>query len=253
MKKLIVIIPFLLLIACLSQAQENKISSPVIHESTEEFVFRLVDEMPVYEGDINVFLAEHIRYPKEAIEKGIEGRVFIEFIIEKDGSVSHAKILRDVGGGCGEEAMRVVQLLKFKKAGMQNGKPVRMYYSLPVTFKLMDKEEKKESNMDESEDEVCLNVDEMPVYEGDIGRFISQKLRYPAMARSNKIQGNVYLSFIIEKDGSVSNVKITKDIGSGCGEEAIRVVSMLKFKKPGMRKGRPVRMLYSLSVAFNLK
>ena len=78
-------------------------------------------------------------------------------------------------------------------------------------------------------------------------------MRYPAMARESNIQGRVYVSFIVEKDGSVSNIQLLRGIGGGCDEEAIRVVGAMPQWQPGRQNGRAVRVAYNLPIRFSLK
>lgn len=82
------------------------------------------------------FVAEKMRYPKEARNRGIQGRVFVEFIVNRDGSISDAKVLKGIGGGCDEEAVRVVLLSQKWLPGMQHGKPVRQKMVIPIIFKM---------------------------------------------------------------------------------------------------------------------
>lgn len=86
------------------------------------------------------FIYSHIQYPALASKNGIEGTAVVTFIIEKDGSVQSAKVLRDIGGGCGQEALRVIELMVVNELrwtpGKQQGKPVRVQFNLPVKFKL---------------------------------------------------------------------------------------------------------------------
>ena len=82
------------------------------------------------------FISNNIKYPQEALDNKIEGRVFLTFIVEKDGSINDIKILRDIGYGCGEEAVRIVKLMPKWKPGKQRGKPVRQQFNLPVSFKI---------------------------------------------------------------------------------------------------------------------
>lgn len=103
--------------------------------------FVQVEEMPVFNGGDNgllKFIRENTVYPKDAKEKNISGRVVVRFIVEKDGSVSNAKIIR--GGGnpsLDAESVRVVSSLpKFEKPGKQGGEAVRVYYAVPITFAL---------------------------------------------------------------------------------------------------------------------
>jgi protein TonB len=92
--------------------------------------------MPLYNGDINAYLAANVRYPEAARESGIEGRVQIEFVVDEQGNVTNAHILRGIGGGCDEEALRVVAAMPRWKPGRQNGTPVKVYFSLVVKFLL---------------------------------------------------------------------------------------------------------------------
>ena len=90
-------------------------------------------------------MVDNLSYPQEALDEGIQGTVYVSFIVEKDGSISHIKVLRDIGGGCGEEAMRVVALMPKWEPGTQRGKPVRVQFNMPVKFTLSDGKEKRKS------------------------------------------------------------------------------------------------------------
>ena len=115
--------------------------APVIEEDevVEQEIFQIVEEMPEYPGGdkkLLEYVAKSVKYPQIARESGIQGRVFVNFVIEPDGSVSNVKVLRGIGGGCDEEAMRVIKSMPKWKPGKQRGKAVRVTYTLPVNFKL---------------------------------------------------------------------------------------------------------------------
>lgn len=108
-------------------------------EVVEQEVFTIVEEMPGYPGGdakMYEYLGKNIKYPQIARESSIQGRVFVNFVVEPDGSVTNVKVLRGIGGGCDEEAMRVVKSMPKWKPGKQRGKAVRVSYTLPVVFKL---------------------------------------------------------------------------------------------------------------------
>jgi len=108
-------------------------------EVQEQEIFQIVEEMPSFPGgeaELLKYVATHIKYPQIARETGIQGRVFVGFVVEPDGSVSNVKILRGIGGGCDEEAVRVIKSLPKWKPGKQRGKAVRVSYQIPVLFKL---------------------------------------------------------------------------------------------------------------------
>jgi protein TonB len=81
-----------------------------------------------------------VKYPAIARENGIQGRVVVQFVVEKDGKITDANVVRDIGAGCGEEALRVVNSMNGMNQrwtpGKQRGKPVRVQFTLPVSFKL---------------------------------------------------------------------------------------------------------------------
>jgi len=119
---------------------EEYVPVEVVEEDVQEQeIFQIVEEMPSYPGGdqkLMEFVAKNIKYPQIARETGIQGRVFVGFVVEPDGSVSNVKVLRGIGGGCDEEAMRVVKSMPKWKPGKQRGKAVRVSYMLPVNFKL---------------------------------------------------------------------------------------------------------------------
>jgi TonB family protein len=100
-------------------------------------VYDAVEQMPSFPGGDNArvdYLQETLNYPTLALKRGIEGRVFVTFIIEKNGSISHVRVLRGIGGGCDEEAVRVIQNMPRWVPGKQNGKPVRVRFNMPFKF-----------------------------------------------------------------------------------------------------------------------
>ncbi len=108
-------------------------------EIVEAEIFTVVEAMPEFPGGMGKlmsYLGNNIKYPPLAKESGIQGRVFINFVVEPDGKISQVKVLRGIGGGCDEEAIRVVEAMPKWKPGMQRGKPVRVSYNLPVKFTL---------------------------------------------------------------------------------------------------------------------
>ncbi|HEY9176872.1 MAG TPA: energy transducer TonB, partial [Flavipsychrobacter sp.] len=109
----------------------------VVEQKAPE-VFTYVEQMPDPGYSVNAYLAKNIKYPPAAKENGISGRVAIKFVVNEDGSISGVQVAggRRLGGGLEEEAMRVVKTMPAWKPGKQNGRPVKVYYTLPVNFKL---------------------------------------------------------------------------------------------------------------------
>lgn len=108
-------------------------------EVAEEPIFTVVESEPEFPGGMEAlykYLAQNIKYPQLARENGITGKVYVTFVVEKDGSIANPRILRDIGGGCGAEAIRVVKAMPKWSPGKQRGKAVRVQFNLPVNFNL---------------------------------------------------------------------------------------------------------------------
>lgn len=97
-------------------------------------------------------------------------------------------------------------------------------------------------------------VEEMPAFpDGEYTSFVANNIVYPVMARESNIQGTVYVTFVVEADGSITDVKIIRGIGGGCDEEAIRVVKMMPKWIPGKQSGKNVRVQFNLPIKFTLQ
>ena len=243
----------LVLIACSGPVQKDDIdissqNENVKAEEANSTIFTVVEKAPVYSGGMNAlinFLATNIEYPEEAKEKGIQGRVFLNFIVEKDGSIDSVKVLHGIGGGCDEEAVRVVSSMPNWSPGIQRDQPVRVSYNLPIKFTLDNK----------VADSIYAVVEVMPQFTGGMDKlmsFLANNIKYPEVAKAAGVQGRVFVSFVVEADGSVTEAKILRGIGSGCDKEALRVVNSMPKWSPGLHDGKPVRVQYNLPIKYAL-
>lgn len=108
-------------------------------EDKQERVFDVVEVMPQYPGGIPQmmkFIVSNIKYPKDAIKKGMQGAVVVQFVVEPDGSVSNVHVVRRVFPSLDTEAVRMVKAMPKWSPGMQNGKPVRVRFNVPIRFSL---------------------------------------------------------------------------------------------------------------------
>jgi periplasmic protein TonB len=109
----------------------------VIEDDTDTPPPTFVEEMPEFPGGDAArikFFSENVKYPQVAREIGVQGPVYLTFVVEKDGSISNIKLLRGIGAGCDEEAERVITLMPKWKPGRQNGKEVRVQFNMPISF-----------------------------------------------------------------------------------------------------------------------
>jgi TonB family protein len=117
----------------LPKAPEVNKTEPLVSDT----IFAVVEKMPEFPGGKKAlmnYLKENIHYPEQAKKEGIHGRVFVNFIVEKDGSISGVKILRGIGHGCDEETVRVVRAMPKWVPGEQRGQKVRVSFNLPIKF-----------------------------------------------------------------------------------------------------------------------
>lgn len=125
-----------------SSGKNNIITSYLRSDSTamETEIFEKTEVMPSYPGGVQElvkFISNHLRYPKLARKNGLEGKVIIKFYVDVDGQVKEPVVLKDgVGGGAAEEAVRVISAMPRWKPGMKDAVPVRVYYTIPISFKL---------------------------------------------------------------------------------------------------------------------
>jgi periplasmic protein TonB len=112
--------------------------APVVVED-ENKVFMVVEQQPEFEGGYEAmmnFIRKNMRYPASARRMGIDGTVYVTFVVGKDGTINDVKVLRGISADCDKEAVRVVQMMPPWKAGRQNGKAVLVRFNLPIKFKL---------------------------------------------------------------------------------------------------------------------
>lgn len=110
--------------------------SAVTTQSSSDVYEDVVEQAPTFNGDLKAFLAQNVKYPKKAMENGVQGRVLVSFIVETNGSISNVKVVRSVDPELDTEALRVVKKMPKWTPGMQKGKAVRVRFTLPISFRL---------------------------------------------------------------------------------------------------------------------
>ena len=227
-------------------------------------VFSIVEEMPEFPGGMGEcmkFLARSIKYPADAITNGVEGRVIVKFIVEKDGGISNIQIVRSIDPLLDAEAARVIKSMPKWKPGKQKGENVKVYYTFPVTFRLSKNSDAASgqisvSPLDVSSDQEFIVVEEMPEFPGGMSAamdYLSKNVKYPKEAYDKGIQGRVIVQYVVEKDGDISNVKVVRSIDPLLDAEAVRVIKSMPKWKPGTQKGQNVRVRYTMPVTFSLQ
>lgn len=238
---------------------------------TEAPPFIVAETMPLFEGgDLGKFrqwLQTQVRYPAEALKKQIEGRVVCSFVVERDGSVSNIMALQSPDRLLTDEVRRVLANSPRWTPGMQKGKTVRVKYIVPVDFRLPEKNEaatgagtpaaaKTDSPAAEEDAPVTL-AETMPLFHsGDLTTFrqwLQTQIRYPAEALRKRIEGRIICTCVIERDGSVSNVRPLKIADISLYEEVKRALKNSPRWTPGRHKGKIVLVKKVLVVDFSIE
>ena len=121
-----------------TEIEEIVFEEPIEEEETDE-IFQIVENPASFKGGIGAFyqyVQKNMKYPSQAQRMGLEGKVFVEFVVGKDGKITDVKVLRGIGAGCDEEAIRVLKNSPAWSPGKQRGRAVRQRMVLPITFKL---------------------------------------------------------------------------------------------------------------------
>ena len=233
---------------------------PVKIAETNE-IFVVVEDMPEYPGGVDAmmrFLGETIRYPFEAMTNGIQGRVICNFVIEKDGSVSDVQIVRGIDPHLDDEAIRVIEAMPKWKPGMQKEEIVRTRFTLPIVFRLtgdVDDNQKTSDNSSVPTEDIFVVVEQQPEYPDGVEammKFLGDSVRYPIEAQEKGIQGRVIVNFVVNKDGSITDVNVVRGVDPSIDAEAVRVIESMPKWKPGVQRGQPVNVRYTLPVSFKL-
>lgn len=227
------------------------------------------------------FIYGNLRYPYLAWRDSVEGVAVVSFTVEKDGSVTDAKVVRDPGAGTGAEALRLVNLMAAQEKrwtpGEQAGKLVQVRFNLPVKFKLTEGTvpypPPPAPPVNEGSYDVYKVVDEMPCFpgcedvtdeaernncaNGKLLKYLHTNLKLTPLQAESCAAGTVVIQFVVETDGSIAAAKIMRDIGVGYGQSALQAVQSMNENGirwiPGKQRGRAVRVEYNVPVRIKLE
>ncbi len=157
-----------------------------------------------------------------------------------------------------EKEMGIVAPLAVIGKAVHNGKQVFITNEgkeIPLSTGDSSTAQKPQSSGEQSSQKVLTDIDKEPEFPGGqeaFNKFVADNLKYPTIASENGVEGTVVLNFVVEEDGRITNIEIRRDIGNGCGTEAMRLVRAMPKWVPGQHKGRAVRVMYTLPVLFKL-
>lgn len=234
----------------------------------KEDVFVDYESQPSFRGGYNAmikFLQENVVYPPEAVRDSVQGKVIVQFIIDPGGYVGDVKVVRSVREDLDAEAVRVVKMMPRFSPARWFGKTVSSRYILPVTFRMTDGSDLSTNSAEfgpylqsdfASDEENCFEEpDVLPEFPGGLDalmNYLGEHIRYPVMAKKNKVQGRVIVRFVVLKTGKVGKVEVLESVDNDLAEEAVRVVKSLPDFTPGRVNDEPVNVWFTLPVNFKL-
>lgn len=225
-------------------------------QDKKESVFTMVELYPEYPGgnfERTKFIDENIKYPAITTRNNIQGRVICNFIVETDGNISEVNVVKGIHPLLDIEAVRVIESMPNWIPGKYRGKVVRVRFTLPISFRIPNINNEKISE----NDVIYENVDKQPEFPGgDKARlnYIEDKI-FPKndwVSHEQRIHGRVVLSFVVEKDGSITDVLIERGV-DGLDKGAVDIIKGMPNWIPGERNGEIVRVRYTLPITFRLQ
>ena len=255
----------------ISQTESN--ASAMQESQQDDRPFIKVEKMPTFDGGKSLvgfqnWIQNNIRYPKEALAKGVGGRVIFQFVVERDGTPSSFNVLKSPDKSLADEVERVFKTSPKWEAGEQGGKKVRVLYTVPVVFTTPSAEtqefeqqkqnfEAQKQNFEQQKDIAYIKVEKMPTFQGgDLNVFrnwMQAQIQYPKEAAAKNISGRVIFSFVVEKDGSTSDFTVLQAPDKLLADEVERIFKTCPKWEAGTQRGEKVRVKYTVPIVFTLQ
>lgn len=230
-------------------------------------VIEVPDIDPMFPGGSSAmksFISSSLKYPREAADDNIEGLVVYDFVVELDGTLSDFEIIHRAHPLLDAEALRIIKSMPPWRPAVYKGNNVRARNYVPMYFKLTKSayrstsssgpQQRKVMPLDPNE-EIFTIVDEMPQFPtGDdgLGKFIAEYIQYPSRAKEENIHGRILCSFIVRKDGVISNIEVVKGLDQELDNESLRVLSMMPKWTPGKNDNETVNVKCILPIDFTI-
>jgi len=219
------------------------------NEDTTTYFNSNVEKKAEFPGGMEAFynyIGENFEIPTSQEFKG--GKIIASFVIEKDGSVNDIKVLREIGFGTTDEAIRVLKACPLWNPAEHDGKKVRVQYNLPINLQ-------PNPLVDEVVNNKVYDITEVqikPQYGGESNKFYNFIKTNYTPPNVPGLKGKIYVRFTIDTDGSLIDIKVLRDIGYGTGSEAIRVLKLSPKWTPAIKDGHPVQCTYNLPISIEI-
>jgi TonB family protein len=253
----VLLVPASSSVAMLTDDNKVEVARPVLLADTNKNIQR--PSFPGGKSALDSYMGRNVRYPLRDRGNNIQGKVILQFAIETDGSVTDVIAISGPSQTLKDAAIVAMKNSPKWIPGYKNGKLIKMPYNYEVNFTISydsSKGAKIFKVADNSVDNQVFTVLEtQPTFPGGIQNFlkyIGNNVKYPDEDWKNNLQGKVVVQFVIEKNGSLTNIKAISSPSSTMSEEAIRVVSSSPKWIPGMQGGGFVRSQFTVPITFTL-
>ena len=209
-------------------------------------------EFPGGIAAIKEYLKANNKYPSPGRGKSVY--VNISCMVDTDGSITAVRNISSVDSLLDAEAIRLVQGMPKWIPGKRSGEPFKKSQIIPVEFDNTNVDWEKWAK-ENGNDAPFIVVEEAPEFPGGASamlEFLNKNIKYPAMCRENGIQGRVIVSFIVDRDGTIVDPEVVKNVNPLLDQEALRVISIMPKWKSGQQRGKPVRVKYTVPINFRL-
>jgi len=246
-------------------------------EGVVSIPFAVIDEVPIFPGcedatdkkacfqeKMQAHIRKNFHYPEVAQEQGIQGRVSSIFIIDTEGNVVDIR-MRGPHELLERETERILAKLPQMQPGKQDGRPVNVPFSIPITFKLQVSEQKTSIEEKSSDSYPFATIDEVPVFPGcenavdkkacfdeKLREHIRKHFRYPEAAQEQGIQGRVAVVFTVDVNGNITGIK-KRGPHELLENEAVRIIERLPKMQPGKQEGKVMNVPYMIPITFRLQ
>ena len=220
---------------------------------------------------VQEYLNSEIQYPEEAKVNNISGLVYAYFEIDRKGRVQNARIIDGISEAFDKEVLDAIKNMPDWEPAHSMGKNLVMQLLMPISFAQVTDESdvkkfkqrvgipsewvKDEENKADEKQKLFIVVEHQPQFPGGEEarmQYLIDNIDYPKEAQKKGIEGTVYVTFIVEADGSITNAKVLRGIGGGCDKEALEVVENMPNWEPGKKDGEPVRTQFNMPIQFSL-
>jgi TonB family protein len=264
------------------ETKETTVQQP--NKETNRKIYQTVEQMPEFpEGTqaLMQYIRSHLQPPPDSIRNRIQGRVIVRFVVEPDGTITNAEVIKGLHPFCDREAIRLIESMPQWIPGKHNGIAVPVYFYIPVSFtitnymtgnpslgpiSIADRPDRVKiidfpildtttGNRQTTVPEIYYVVEQMPRFPGGdtaMLKYIRENLRYPQAAIEKEIQGRVIVKLVVNTDGILSDIYVIKPLDPQCDQEAIRIIQSMPRWIPGRHNGVAVPVYYLVPVTFKI-